>query len=93
MTTLEKFYEELNEYIDDKIPDVDLSVRRELAVFVVQRVAIRERDVVDDVAQQFRMSMRGSANRDRRDLMERSKKLTEERKATVNTVGGPTVVE
>lgn len=85
MTTLEQFYEELNEYIDDKIPDADLSVRRELAVFVVQRVAIRERDVVDDVAKQFRHSMRGSANRDRRELMEQNKKLTEERKAQTST--------
>lgn len=81
MKTLEKFYEELNEYVDAKIPDVDLSIRRELAVFIVQRVAIRERDVVEDVAQQFRNSMKGSTVRSKREIMERNKEFLEERKA------------
>lgn len=68
MTTLGEFYEELNEYIDSKIPDVDLSVRRELAVFVVQRAGIRERDLVEDVARQFRYSMKSPSIRSREEL-------------------------
>ena len=70
MKTLEDFYAELNEYIDNKIPDVDLSVRRELAVFIVQRVAIRERDVVEEVAREFKYSLkRPMSKRERMDIL------------------------
>lgn len=80
MKTLEEFYEEVNEYIDSKIPDVDLSVRREIAVFVAQRAGIRERDLVEDVAQQFRYSMKIPTRMSKSELVERSKYLAELRK-------------
>lgn len=60
-----------------------MSVRRAISTFIVHRVAIRERDLVDDVAQQFRNSMRGSAANDRRELIERTKKLAESRRQEI----------
>ena len=46
-----KFYDEFIEYLDSKIPDVPVAVRKEIAVWVAGMCIIREKDTVEETVE------------------------------------------
>ena len=82
MTPIGKFYDEITEYLDSKIPDVPVAVRKEIAVWVAGMVIVREKDIVEETVEMVRANMKGST-RSRREVMERNKLLAEARREEI----------
>ena len=95
MTSITKFCDEINEYLDSKIPNVGVCTRREIAVHISGMALLRDKDVVEDTARMMKNSMKSKNYR-----IEQLKRNTEKLKhditidtAIAKAVGGSTRVE
>ena len=61
MTPIRKVYDDLNEYLDSKIPNVEVCTRREIAVHIVGLIALRDKDVVEETITMMKSLMRSGA--------------------------------
>lgn len=56
---MEEFLQQINEYLESKIPDVPKSTRDEIATFLIYRFSIHEMDTVEKVNLEWRKSLLG----------------------------------
>ena len=83
MTPIGKFYDELNEYLDDKIPSVPVSARKEVSVHIAGMAIIREQDIVKETVEIMRKSTNRPQRLSKQELMERAKLLAEARREKI----------
>ena len=58
MTSFEKIHKELCEYIDTKIPDIELNKRREIVMYAMNLFILREADVLGENNREWAKAMR-----------------------------------
>lgn len=54
---MEELLNEINEYLESKIPEVKKSTRDEITAFLVYRFAVHETDVVNTVNKEWKRSL------------------------------------